>query len=130
MRLIDADKLPIRSIDETDLPKDKGLLVVLKEDIDHSPTVKPCYQTTSCLDCKNYDKENYYCPRFCEVIREATKEIKRSQGKWEEPFEHNGKMYHKCNQCHISSPFMLIDNYCSYCGAKMQKGGKENERKD
>ena len=55
----------------------------------------------------------------------AKKEYARPQGEWEEPFEHNGKMYHKCNHCHISSPFMLIDNYCSYCGAEMQKGGKE-----
>ena len=38
MRLIDADELPVRSIDETDLPRDKGLLVVLKEDIDNAPT--------------------------------------------------------------------------------------------
>lgn len=49
----------------------------------------------------------------------------RSQGEWEEPFEHNGKMYHKCNHCHISSPLMLIDNYCSYCGAEMRKEGNE-----
>lgn len=40
LRLIDADELPIRSIDATDLPKDKGLLVVLKEDIDNAPTVR------------------------------------------------------------------------------------------
>lgn len=42
-RLIDADERPIRSIDTTDLPKDgKGLLVILKEDIDNAPTVNKC----------------------------------------------------------------------------------------
>lgn len=38
----------------------------------------PCYQKTSCLDCKMYDKENYYCPRFCEVIRSAVEDTKQS----------------------------------------------------
>lgn len=38
----------------------------------------PCYQKTSCLDCKMYDKENYYCPRFCEVIRDAVKDTKQN----------------------------------------------------
>ena len=40
----------------------------------------PCYQKTSCLDCKIYDKENYYCPRFCEVIRDAVKDAKQKEG--------------------------------------------------
>ena len=48
----------------------------VKLTIDNAPTIEPCYQTTTCLDCGNYDKENHSCPRFCEVIREATKEIK------------------------------------------------------
>ena len=42
------------------------------ENSEHSEA--PCYQTTSCLDCKMYDKENHHCPRFCEVIRELVKE--------------------------------------------------------
>lgn len=36
-------------------------------------------QTTSCLDCKMYDKEKHYCPRFCEVIRESVREVKEKQ---------------------------------------------------
>lgn len=51
--------------------------------IDSAPTVEPCYQTTSCLDCGNYDKENHNCPRFCEVIRNLVNEVKeRPQGEW------------------------------------------------
>lgn len=38
-----------------------------------------CYQTKSCLDCPNYDKEKHYCPRFCEVIRNALKEIEEDK---------------------------------------------------
>ena len=52
--------------------KDLGRFrVVDVSDIDNAPTVEPCYQTTSCLDCGNYDKENHNCPRYCEVIKEA-----------------------------------------------------------
>lgn len=38
-----------------------------------------CYQTKSCLDCPNYDNEKHYCPRFCEVIRNALKEIEEDK---------------------------------------------------
>lgn len=46
------------------------------------------------------------------------------QGKWEEPFYHNDKTYHKCNHCHVSSQLILIDNYCPNCGARMTKEEK------
>lgn len=46
----------------------------------------------------------------------------RPTGEWEEPFEMNGKTYHKCTNCHISSELILIDKFCPECGAKM-KGG-------
>ena len=94
---------------------------------ENAPTVEPCYQTTSCLDCKNYDKENYYCPRFCEVIREATKEIKR-QGEW----IGNAFNEHHCNICghpalweeEPDDYYEAQSRFCPNCGAKM-KGGAE-----
>jgi len=52
--------------------------VALKDIIDNAPTVEPCYQTTSCLDCKMYDNENHNCPRFCEVIRSAVEEVEKN----------------------------------------------------
>lgn len=39
MRLINADDLPIASIDITDLPVDRGLLVYYAEDVDNAPTI-------------------------------------------------------------------------------------------
>ena len=122
LRLIDADELPIRSIDATDLPKDKGLLVVLKEDIDNAPTVEPCYQTTSCLDCGNYDRANYYCPRFCEVIREIAKENQRPRGEWTNtsPYDDKGE----CSLCcYLSKKYY---HFCPNCGADMR--GSENNK--
>ena len=38
-RLIDADKLPISSIDITDLPIGRGLATILLEDIEYAETV-------------------------------------------------------------------------------------------
>lgn len=67
-RLIDADKL------YPDCMTKNGTLAISQSQIANAPTVEPCYQTTSCLDCKMYDKENHHCPRFCEVIKELVKE--------------------------------------------------------
>lgn len=29
----------------------------------------------NCTDCKEYNQEKYYCPKFCNVIRDTTKEM-------------------------------------------------------
>lgn len=50
---------------------------------------------------------------------------KRPHGEWEEPFESNGKTYHKCTHCHISSELILFGNFCPNCGADM-RGGEDN----
>ena len=87
MRLIDADAV-INELEEMannewniSVGSSKGLNDAI-DVIDNAPTVEPCYQTTSCLDCKNYDKENYYCPRFCidneldDLLKEMKEKIK------------------------------------------------------
>jgi len=28
-----------------------------------------------CTDCNEYNQEKHYCPKFCDVIRETTKEM-------------------------------------------------------
>ena len=28
-----------------------------------------------CTDCEEYNQEKHYCPKFCDVIRETTKEM-------------------------------------------------------
>lgn len=66
--------------------------------------------------------ENRDYPEAFDLAIKALKE--RPTGEWEEPFEMNGKSYHKCNNCHVSSQLILIDNYCPNCGAKM-KGAVE-----
>lgn len=30
---------------------------------------------SKCTDCKEYNQEKHYCPKFCDVIRDTTKEI-------------------------------------------------------
>lgn len=44
-----------------------------------SEELEEVIQTKSCLDCPMYDKEKHYCPRFCEVIRNALKEIEEDK---------------------------------------------------
>lgn len=64
----------------------------------------------------NFAKADYAINR----IREAPAVEAKPHGKWEEPFEHKGKMYHECTHCHISTQLILVDNFCPYCGADMR----------
>ena len=32
-------------------------------------------KTSKCTDCKEYNKEKHYCPKFCDVIRDTTEEM-------------------------------------------------------
>lgn len=72
--------------------------------IDNAPTVEytfeEAFQKTVC-------DNKLYCPS-------------RPKGEWEEPFEMNGKSYHKCTHCHISTELILISNFCPNCGADMR----------
>lgn len=73
--------------------------VALRELIDNAPTIEP----------RGWQIE--YLKKVFEKVR--------PHGEWEEPFESNGKTYHKCNHCHISSELILFDNFCPHCGALM-----------
>ena len=88
--------------------------------VHNAPTVEPCYQTTSCLDCGNYDKENHNCPRFCEVIKEAINS--RPQGKWKETDIPESTLC-KCSVCGFDLGAYSF-NFCPNCGTTM-KGGAE-----
>ena len=95
--------------------------LVEKAKADILAQVEPCYQTTSCLDCGNYDKENHNCPRYCEVIKEAIKS--RPQGEWIEG--KNGNI--KCNRCGAEIRYTYLANnksdfpkFCCDCGADMR----------
>lgn len=32
---------------------------------------------SNCLECEEYNHEKHYCPKFCDVIREAVKDIRK-----------------------------------------------------
>lgn len=121
-RLIDADALKKAIIDATYNFEQIPIRVdKVQEIIDNAPTVEPCYQTTSCLDCKMYDKEKHNCPRFCEVIRDLVDEVEeRPTGEW---IEFKGG-YYKCDNC--GEVKRAKKNFCSKCGADMRvKEGRE-----
>ena len=121
-RLVDADELKkvlaeYKSIRNFNMNYD-GLLAEL---IDNAPTVEPCYQTTSCLDCKMYDKEKHNCPRFCEVIRNAIEE--RPHGEWLKS-DMPESVLAKCSICGFDCG-AKTHNFCPECGADMR--GDKNE---
>lgn len=100
MRLIDADNLPVRSIDETDLPRDKGLLVVLKEDIDNAPTIIKAE----------------YIEQYIEGLIDGRN---RPQGEWiDHSLENLLWGHNECPFCHKRSN--RDANFCQYCGADMR----------
>lgn len=41
-----------------------------------------CELDERCEDCKEYDKEKHYCPRFCRVIRTTLDEVKGNEPRW------------------------------------------------
>ena len=93
MRLIDADELVKCAIScEIHNGALTELCVPLYQ-INNAPTVEPCYQTTSCLDCKMYDKKKHNCPRFCEVIRSVIEEKPQDECKDCETCEDKAKQY-------------------------------------
>ena len=66
-RLIDADAIPWFVEGVGEIP------VITKEEIDDMPTA--C--RSNCLECDLYNHEKQYCPKFCDVIREAVKDIRK-----------------------------------------------------
>ena len=124
MRTIDADALRQQFEDRT--LEDFTCYHFLSA-IDNAPTVEPCYQTTSCLDCKMYDKENYNCPRFCEVIRSAIGErsqgefVKRLNDQIEKSVCKFCQMNEHCELCEISRVFMII----ALIDKEMKEGSEE-----
>lgn len=68
-----------------------------------------------CTECKEYDNEKHYCPRFRKVIRRTVQEIEeeRKKGKW----LLTDTMY-ACNKCH--SVFYETSPFCPNCGADMR----------
>ena len=86
-----------------------------------------------CTDCKEYDHERNFCPRFDRVIAEAVKEVRENanderRGEWDDG---------RCSQCGFKAmvaPFTisldtgertLVLKFCPNCGAKMSKGDEE-----
>ena len=88
--------------------------------IDNAPTVEPSFglfRSLFCETCQAYATNR--------AIVKLADEYTRPHGEWLEPFESNGKTYHKCTHCHISSELILFGNFCPNCGADM-RGGEDN----
>lgn len=63
-----------------------------------------------------YDRKQYE-----QGYEDARRDYQRPPAKWEAYFEHNGKTYHKCSHCHISTELTLFNNFCPNCGAEIHQ---------
>lgn len=79
---------------------------------------QPCIEDyPTCTECEHYDRDKHYCPRFCQVIKDALAEAQLKKGKWIviscEPTD-----IFKCSECgmRVINPY----RYCHSCGAKME----------
>ena len=149
MRLIDIEKFDVFDLSGRSEEFANGVQWIL-EQLDNAPTVEPCYQTASCLDCKNYDKDKHACPRYCEVIKDALRSVgsERPKGEWKYAcYPSLNKEIYYCSNCDIAFPIeyklaksinpenkeltvIQMDsrfNFCPCCGAKMYT--KEDDNK-
>lgn len=109
----EALKKEIKAYSEYDpmLPNFKVIKI-----IDNAPTVEPSFglfRSLFCETCQAYATNR--------AIVKLADEYTRPHGEWLEPFESNGKTYHKCTHCHISSELILFGNFCPNCGADMRE---------
>lgn len=110
MRMIDADKLQYKTLAEVN---GRLTYVLTAEEIDNAPSVD--VNALCPVDFPTAD-DPYPCCSY-----------KRPRGEWEKPFERNGKSYHKCSNCHISTELILINRFCPNCGAEMLPEEEEQE---
>lgn len=54
----------------------RDIRVVGVSELENLPSAQPDLNEW-CTDCKEYDSEKHYCPRFNRVIREALKDAER-----------------------------------------------------
>ena len=109
----------------------RDIRVVGVSELESLPSAQPDLNEW-CMDCKEYDKERYSCPRFNRVIREALKDAKpeRKTGKWISTDDGWDGEYFVCSVC--GCPWTLIEgspedngmNFCPNCGAYMR--GEQN----
>ena len=96
--------------------------------IDNAPTVEPKKVLVANVTFDKDQLEQLVRDRVIEPIKNGELVLQtdeRPRGEWLEPFESNGKTYHKCTHCHISSELILFGNFCPNCGADM-RGGEDN----
>lgn len=115
MRPIDADELKKAIMLKEDVAYEtwNELYDSVLEEIDNAPTVDAI---------SNDEGYEMYGKGYLQGYKRGKAEA-IPKGEWEEPFESNGKTYHKCNHCHISSQLIMFGNYCPNCGAQMFKEG-------
>lgn len=79
-----------------------------------------------CHDCKEYNKEKHYCPKFTQVIRDTVDEMKdykleelQPHGHWVIKGTREGTNHCECSECNHEGD--RWDKFCRNCGAKIDR---------
>lgn len=79
-----------------------------------------------CHDCKEYNKEKHYCPKFTQVIRDTVNEMKdykleelQHHGHWIIKGTREGTNHCECSECNHEGD--MWDKFCRNCGAKIDR---------
>lgn len=104
----------------------------IRKVINEAPDVQPGEFDPDewCHDCKEYDKEKHYCPRWSRIIRRTAEEMKAElpsteakpvkHGRWEYPYV--GTAYKRCSVCGFTHNHIPTkSHYCCNCGARMDE---------
>ena len=73
-----------------------------------------------CEDCQEYDSEEHYCPRFCNVIRETVDDLNANAPKWipvtERLPEYYGEYLVTTEGGDPPGRYVTIWTYLAWCG--------------
>lgn len=64
---------------------------------------------SKCPDCKEYNQEKHYCPKFCDVIRDTTKEMQEFYKGEHEKLEKIRQIVDDCDSGMISCEQLFLN---------------------
>jgi len=111
-------------------------LKMIIKDFKNLPSAQPEQHLDEwCVDCKEYDKEKHFCPRWNRVIRQTLLDAQpeHKTGRW---IPDDSELGIKCNKCgksfsdyvNAGTEYIFLEeipNFCPNCGAEMEGERKE-----
>ena len=64
---------------------------------------------SNCTDCNEYNHEKHYCPKFCDVIRDTTKEMQEFYKGEHEKLERIEQIVDDCDSGMVSCEQLFLN---------------------